>query len=105
MELSWSGLGIKKVSASFLKKKKQKNFCFLRALAWSTSKPPVNKSFLLLFFKKEALSFLVLYAAIDLSLAAQAAVAGLLRRLRLLAMTTDGSSPSQQSRGCPHSLA
>jgi len=42
----------------FLKKKKQKNFCFLRDLAWKVRKPVVNKSVLMLFFKKEALSLL-----------------------------------------------
>jgi hypothetical protein len=44
-----------------LKKKKQKNFCSLGALATEWPKPPVSESFLLpqagrLFFKKEALS-------------------------------------------------
>jgi len=41
----------------FLKKKKQKNFHLRRALATVSPTPPVSESFLLLFFKKEALSF------------------------------------------------
>ncbi len=41
----------------FLKKKKQKNFDSLRAVATPTPHPTINKSFLLLFFKKEALSY------------------------------------------------
>ncbi len=43
-----------------MNKKKQKNFDLRRALAPSSSKPTVSKSFLLLFFKKEALSSLTL---------------------------------------------
>jgi hypothetical protein len=43
----------------FLKKKKQKNFYLLGALAGWLPKPAVSKSFLLLFFKKEALAFLL----------------------------------------------
>jgi hypothetical protein len=39
----------------FLQKKKQKNACYLRALAPALQNPTVSKSFLLLFFKKEAL--------------------------------------------------
>jgi hypothetical protein len=41
-----------------LKKKKQKNFCSWGRVAVQGPEPAVNKSFLLLFFKKEALSFL-----------------------------------------------
>jgi hypothetical protein len=40
-------------------KKKQKNFDLSRALAPVLPTPAVTKSFLLLFFKKEALAFLV----------------------------------------------
>jgi hypothetical protein len=45
----------------FLKKKKQKNFYLLRALATTAPTPAISKSFLLpqagsLFFKKEALA-------------------------------------------------
>ncbi len=39
-----------------MNKKKQKNFDLLRALAPIVAKPAGIKSFLLLFFKKEALS-------------------------------------------------
>jgi hypothetical protein len=39
----------------FLQKKKQKNSYLRRALAPSSPNPTVSKSFLLLFFKKEAL--------------------------------------------------
>jgi hypothetical protein len=48
----------------FLKKKKQKNFYLLWALARKVPTPPVSKSFLLLFFKKEALPFLLLSACV-----------------------------------------
>jgi hypothetical protein len=41
----------------FLKKKNQKNFWSLGALASAEPQAAVNKSFLLLFFKKEALPF------------------------------------------------
>jgi hypothetical protein len=37
-------------------KKKQKNFDLLRALALKPTNPAANRSFLLLFFKKEALA-------------------------------------------------
>jgi hypothetical protein len=40
----------------FLQKKKQKNSYDLRAMAPPSPTPTVNKSFLLLFFKKEALA-------------------------------------------------
>jgi len=40
----------------FLKKKQQKNFCSLRVSATAWPKPAKSKSFLLLFFKKEALA-------------------------------------------------
>jgi hypothetical protein len=40
----------------FLKKKQQKNFCLRWAVALPT--PAGNKSFLVLFFKKEPLGFL-----------------------------------------------
>jgi hypothetical protein len=45
-------------SASFLQKKKQKNSYLLRVAALAGKTSPVSKSFLLLFFKKEALAFL-----------------------------------------------
>jgi hypothetical protein len=38
-----------------LKKKRQKNFCPVGALARLPPQPAISKSFLLLFFKKEAL--------------------------------------------------
>jgi hypothetical protein len=41
----------------FVNKKKQKNFDLLRAVATPTPMPPRIKSFLLLFFKKEVLSY------------------------------------------------
>jgi hypothetical protein len=41
---------------SFLKKKQQKNVCSLRAAATPAPHPLTTKSFLLLFFKKEALA-------------------------------------------------
>jgi hypothetical protein len=41
-----------------LQKKKQKNSHLLRAVARQAPNPTVNESFLLLFFKKEVLSFL-----------------------------------------------
>jgi hypothetical protein len=41
----------------FLKKKQQKNFCLRWALATALPQPAVNKSFLVLFFKKEPLPF------------------------------------------------
>jgi hypothetical protein len=41
----------------FLKKKQQKNFWSLRALATALPTPAVNKNFLVLFFKKEPLPF------------------------------------------------
>jgi photosystem II stability/assembly factor-like uncharacterized protein len=44
--------GFKKVLL-FLKKKQQKNCCSLRDLAKPAPTPPINRSFLLLFFKKE----------------------------------------------------
>jgi hypothetical protein len=40
-----------------LQKKQQKNSCLLGALAPAGQSPPLNKSFLLLFFKKQALAF------------------------------------------------
>jgi hypothetical protein len=43
-----------------LKKKKQKNFAYLRAAAPPTPMPQSDKSFLLLFFKKEGLPLLPL---------------------------------------------
>jgi hypothetical protein len=48
----------RKQALLFLKKKKQKNFYFPRAVALPSPTPPMSKSFLLLFFKKEALAFL-----------------------------------------------
>jgi hypothetical protein len=42
----------------FLQKKKQKNSCFLLALAPPSPQPAVSKSFLVLFFKKERLPLL-----------------------------------------------
>jgi len=47
-----------KASTSFFEKKKQKNFCSLRALATAVPAPARTKSFLVLFFKKEQLFFL-----------------------------------------------
>jgi hypothetical protein len=47
-----------------LQKKKQKNSCLLRVAAPAGQTPTVNKSFLLLFFKKEALSSGKLHPAI-----------------------------------------
>jgi hypothetical protein len=43
------------VSASFFEKKEAKKLLLLGALAGRLPQPSVNKSFLLLFFKKEAL--------------------------------------------------
>jgi hypothetical protein len=45
----------KKQAVTFLKKSNQKTFAELRALAMTSPTPAVSKSFLLLFFKKEAL--------------------------------------------------
>jgi hypothetical protein len=42
-------------------KKKQKNFDLLGACAWQMPHPAFSKSFLLLFFKKEALSSLLAF--------------------------------------------
>jgi hypothetical protein len=42
-----------------LKKSNQKTSAHLRALATAVPQPAVNKSFLLLFFKKEALAYLL----------------------------------------------
>jgi hypothetical protein len=42
----------------FLQKKQQKNSYLLGVLATAGQNPATNKSFLLLFFKKDALSFL-----------------------------------------------
>jgi hypothetical protein len=42
-----------------LQKKKQKNSYLLEAVARPLPTPPTSKSFLLLFFKKEALSYLL----------------------------------------------
>jgi hypothetical protein len=42
----------------FLQKKKQKNSCYLRAVAPALPRPARIKSFLVLFFKKELLSSL-----------------------------------------------
>jgi hypothetical protein len=47
----------------FLQKKHQKNSRLMRAFAPIRPKPPVNKSFLLLFFKKEVLACLFLCSA------------------------------------------
>jgi hypothetical protein len=47
-----------RASASFFEKKEAKKLLLLWALAPSAPRPAVNKSFLLLFFKKEALSYL-----------------------------------------------
>jgi hypothetical protein len=46
----------RKQALLFLQKKKQKNSYFRRALTPHASTPPANKSFLLLFSKKEALA-------------------------------------------------
>jgi len=46
-----------KQAAAFLKKSGAKNFCSFGALLFPQAQPQINKSFLLLFFKKEALSF------------------------------------------------
>jgi hypothetical protein len=43
-------------SASFFEKKEAKKLLLLGALATPTPQPPVSKSFLVLFFKKEPLS-------------------------------------------------
>jgi hypothetical protein len=47
---------IAKQALLFLQKKKQKNSYDLRAVAPAESNPAVNKSFLVLFFKKELLA-------------------------------------------------
>jgi hypothetical protein len=47
-----------KVRASFCEQKEAKKLRFRRVVAWTAPKPALNKSFLLLFFKKEALSCL-----------------------------------------------
>jgi len=44
-------------SASFFEKKEAKKLSFPAGFGTSTSQPPRSESFLLLFFKKEALSF------------------------------------------------
>jgi hypothetical protein len=49
------GPNTKEATTSFLKKA-AKNFCPVRDSALTEPQPPVNKSFLLLFFKKEALA-------------------------------------------------
>jgi len=60
--LAWIARAVKrkKASASFLKKRRpargSKKLPVLRALALPVSNPAVSESFLLLFFKKEALS-------------------------------------------------
>jgi hypothetical protein len=54
---SGTGLSVAK-ALLFLKKKKQKNFHLLRVVALSLPRPAINESFLLLFFKKEALASL-----------------------------------------------
>jgi hypothetical protein len=46
----------RKQALLFLQKKKQKNSYLPRAVAPQSPTPLANKSFLLLFFKKEALS-------------------------------------------------
>jgi hypothetical protein len=46
----------------FLQKKNQKNSCLRWDLAPASPTPSVNKSFLLLFFKKEALPLLLAFA-------------------------------------------
>jgi hypothetical protein len=43
-------------SASFFEKKEAKKLLLLGALATPVPTPPISKSFLLLFFKKEVLS-------------------------------------------------
>jgi len=52
---------VRKQELLFLQKKKQKNSHDPRALAPQPPKPAVNKSFLLLFFKKEVLASLLLF--------------------------------------------
>jgi hypothetical protein len=44
-------------SASFFEKKEAKKLSLPAGFGTSTSQPPRSESFLLLFFKKEALSF------------------------------------------------
>jgi hypothetical protein len=51
------GLRGSKEAAAFLKKSGAKNFWLLWARGVTTSTAQINKSFLLLFFKKEALLF------------------------------------------------
>jgi hypothetical protein len=51
------GFQVKK-ALLFVNKKKQKNFDLLGALAPPLPQPALSKSFLLLFFKKEALACL-----------------------------------------------
>jgi hypothetical protein len=48
----------KKVSTAFFEKKAAKKLLVLRDVAQAVPTPAVSKSFLLLFFKKEALSSL-----------------------------------------------
>jgi lysophospholipase L1-like esterase len=52
---------VRKQELLFLQKKKQKNSHYLRALAPRPPKPAGNKSFLLLFFKKEVLAFFLCF--------------------------------------------
>jgi len=51
-----------KASASFFEKKEAKKLLLLREFARDVPRPAVSKSFLLLFFKKEALPFLKIQA-------------------------------------------
>jgi hypothetical protein len=46
-----------KQETSFCEQKEAKKLYLLGTLAWKVPMPSVNESFLLLFFKKEALSF------------------------------------------------
>jgi hypothetical protein len=52
-----AGLGVRKNALLFLQKKKQKNSYLLGVVAPALPTLPANNSFLLLFFKKEALAF------------------------------------------------
>jgi hypothetical protein len=49
-------VGVRKQALLFLTKKEAKKLLLLRAEATPSPQPPMSRSFLLLFFKKEVLS-------------------------------------------------
>jgi hypothetical protein len=61
----WLDMGMRmrrKEAVLFVTKKNQKNFDLRGAVATPSPSPPVSKSFLLLFFKKAALSSLASFS-------------------------------------------